>query len=135
MSFLIGRSLANNVANLMLDPVTKRLVLEKNLDWPSLLDQEPDAGLGNGGLGASRLLLDSMATLQLRPWAMGCAMSTASSGSRSRRLAAGEADNWLQRPDPWEIVRLDDKVEVKLNCSFELRGGSLRAIGRANPRP
>src|SRR6266404_5994090 len=66
MEFLIGRSLANNVANLMLDPVTKRLVLEKNLDWPSLLDQEPDAGLGNGGLGRlAACFLDSMATLQL----------------------------------------------------------------------
>src|SRR6266436_256270 len=51
MEFLIGRSLANNVANLLLDPLTKEAVKEKHLDWLGLLEQEPDAGLGNGGLG------------------------------------------------------------------------------------
>jgi starch phosphorylase len=39
-----------------------------------------------------------------------------------------QPDNWLRRPDPWEVSRPDDKVEVKLNCSFEVRGGSLHAI-------
>jgi starch phosphorylase len=130
MEFLIGRSLANNVANLMLDPVTKRLVLEKNLDWPSLLDQEPDAGLGNGGLGRlAACFLDSMATLQLPAMGYGLRYEY---GIFRQSIKDGwqqeKPDNWLQRPDPWEIVRLDDKVEVKLNCSFELRGGSLRAI-------
>ena len=51
MEFLIGRSLANNVTNLLLDAVTKEAVKQKNLDWFELLEQEPDAGLGNGGLG------------------------------------------------------------------------------------
>src|SRR5215471_1183642 len=133
MEFLIGRSLANNVTNLMLDPVTKRLVQEKNLDWPSLLDQEPDAGLGNGGLGRlAACFLDSMATLQLPAMGYGLRYEY---GIFRQSIKDGwqqeKPDNWLQRPDPWEIVRLDDKVEVKLNCSFELRGGSLRAmVGR-----
>src|SRR5262249_10231524 len=51
MEFLIGRSLANNVTNLLLDPIVKQAVKERNLDWLGLLEQEPDAGLGNGGLG------------------------------------------------------------------------------------
>src|SRR6516165_5906280 len=51
MEFLIGRSLANNVTNLMLDPVVSQVVREKDVDWLGLLEQEPDAGLGNGGLG------------------------------------------------------------------------------------
>src|SRR5260370_19920384 len=51
MEFLIGRSLANNVTNLLLDPLAKQAVKEKNLDWLGLFEQEPDAGLGNGGLG------------------------------------------------------------------------------------
>src|SRR5262249_49238109 len=51
MEFLIGRSLANNVTNLLLDPLVKQAASQKRLDWLSLLDQEPDAGLGNGGLG------------------------------------------------------------------------------------
>src|SRR5687767_7645882 len=44
MEFLIGRSLANNILNLLLDPATKQLV-DEGLDWPALLEQEPDAGL------------------------------------------------------------------------------------------
>src|SRR5258708_15432088 len=50
MEFLIGRSLANNVTNLMLAGLATQVVKQKRLDWPGLVDQEPDAGLGNGGL-------------------------------------------------------------------------------------
>src|SRR5215468_337545 len=66
MEFLIGRSLANNVTNLLIDPLAKEAVKEKNLDWLGLLEEEPDAGLGNGGLGRlAACFLDSMATMQL----------------------------------------------------------------------
>jgi starch phosphorylase len=66
IEFLLGRSLGNNVQNLCLDPVVEQLVQEKNLDWLGLLEQEPDAGLGNGGLGRlAACFLDSMATMQL----------------------------------------------------------------------
>src|ERR1041385_4541866 len=51
MEFLIGRSLSNNLVNLLLDPVAGRLIKEKGLDPRALLEEEPDAGLGNGGLG------------------------------------------------------------------------------------
>src|SRR5262245_57895144 len=51
MEFLIGRSLANNVTNLLLDPLVKQVVRQEKLDLPDVLDKEPDAGLGNGGLG------------------------------------------------------------------------------------
>jgi starch phosphorylase len=37
-------------------------------------------------------------------------------------------DNWLRRPDPWEVARPNETVDVKLNCSFEVRGGSLNAV-------
>src|ERR1700733_13404553 len=66
MEFLIGRTLANNVTNLFLDESVRKLVTQNGLDWPTLLDEEPDAGLGNGGLGRlAACFLDSMATLQL----------------------------------------------------------------------
>jgi len=39
-----------------------------------------------------------------------------------------QPDNWLRRPDPWEVPRPNETVEVKLNCSFEVRGGRLRAV-------
>src|SRR5215475_97106 len=51
MEYLIGRSLANNVTNLLLDPLARHVAAQKNLDLAELLEQEPDAGLGNGGLG------------------------------------------------------------------------------------
>src|SRR5262245_24338687 len=66
MEFLIGRSLANNIMNLMLDREVQGVVAQKGLDWLGVLEQEPDAGLGNGGLGRlAACFLDSMATMQL----------------------------------------------------------------------
>src|SRR5260221_3692710 len=66
MEFLLGRSLANNVTNLMLDPIVDEAIKEKGMDWLELIEQEPDAGLGNGGLGRlAACFLDSMSTMQL----------------------------------------------------------------------
>src|SRR6185437_6642137 len=47
MEFLIGRSLANNITNLMIDPLVRERMRTKGLDWTALAEQEPDAGLGN----------------------------------------------------------------------------------------
>ena len=49
MEFLIGRSLANNITNLLLDPLLPDAAQEHGIDWLELIEQEPDAGLGNGG--------------------------------------------------------------------------------------
>jgi len=130
MEFLIGRSLANNVTNLLLDPIANQAVEEKKLDWLGLLEQEPDAGLGNGGLGRlAACFLDSMATLRLP--AMGCGLRY-EYGIFKQAIRDGWQqelpDNWLRRQDPWEVQRLHESVEIKLNCSFDVRGGSLRAI-------
>jgi glycogen phosphorylase len=130
MEFLIGRSLANNVMNLLLDPFVKQAVDQKNLDWLGLLEQEPDAGLGNGGLGRlAACFLDSMATMQLPAMGYGLRYEY---GMFRQTIQNGwqheEPDNWLRRPDPWEIRRPHERVEVKLNCSFEVRGGTLRAL-------
>jgi starch phosphorylase len=130
LEFLIGRSLANNVTNLLLDPAAQQAVKQKNLDWLGLLEQEPDAGLGNGGLGRlAACFLDSMATLQLPAMGYGLRYEY---GIFRQTIQDGwqheEPDNWLRRPDPWEVARPQDKVEVKVNCSFEVRGGSLSAI-------
>src|SRR5215469_16153316 len=66
MEFLIGRSLANNVLNLRIDPLVDRAAQQKDLALIELLEQEPDAGLGNGGLGRlAACFMESAATLQL----------------------------------------------------------------------
>src|SRR5207302_203632 len=65
MEFLIGRSLANNVSNL-LDAAGSSTSALQSLEWVGLMEEEPDPGLGNGGLGRlAACFLDSMATLQL----------------------------------------------------------------------
>ena len=130
MEFLIGRSLANNVMNLLLDPSINRAVREEHLDWLGLLEQEPDAGLGNGGLGRlAACFLDSMATMQLPGIGYGLRYEYGMFKQTIRDGWQQEIpDNWLRHPDPWEVARPHEKVEIKLNCSFEVQGGALHAI-------
>jgi glycogen phosphorylase len=130
MEFLIGRSLANNVENLLLDAEVARTVKDINLDWMALLEQEPDAGLGNGGLGRlAACFLDSLATMQIPAMGYGLRYEY---GMFKQTIHDGwqveVPDNWLARHDPWEIRRVRDQVEIALNCSFEVREGTLRAI-------
>jgi starch phosphorylase len=135
MEFLIGRSLANNITNLLLDSFVNRLVEQKNVDWLGLIEEEPDAGLGNGGLGRlAACFLDSMATMQLPAMGYGLRYEY---GIFKQTIQGGwqheQPDNWLRRQDPWEVARPNETVEVKLNCSMELRDGRLRPVlGRSS---
>jgi glycogen phosphorylase len=129
MEFLIGRSLANNVTNL-LDGSGQYANAQGHLDWSGLIEQEPDPGLGNGGLGRlAACFLDSMATLQLPAMGYGLRYEY---GVFRQLIRDGwqqeQPDNWLRRPDPWEIARPDESVEVKFGCSFALRDGELALI-------
>jgi starch phosphorylase len=130
MEFLLGRSLANNITNLLLQSLTSNAAKQKNVDLLSLLEQEPDAGLGNGGLGRlAACFLDSMATLHVPAMGYGLRYEY---GIFKQTIQNGwqheQGDNWLRHGDPWEVARPDEAVEVKLNCSFELEGGTFRAI-------
>src|SRR6266566_439948 len=130
MEFLIGRSLANNVTNLLLDPVVQHAIQEKGIDWLELIEQEPDAGLGNGGLGRlAACFLDSMATMQLPATGYGLRYEY---GMFKQSTVDGwqkeNPDNWLRDNDPWEVARPHEKVEIKLNCSFQLRNGNFHVI-------
>jgi len=131
MEFLIGRSLANNITNLLLDPAAKDIVEKKALDWLAVIEQEPDAGLGNGGLGRlAACFLDSMATMQLPAMGYGLRYEY---GIFKQAIRNGwqeeQPDNWLRRSDPWEVARLEEAVEVKLGCSFKVCGGTLCVVG------
>ncbi|MCC9608393.1 glycogen/starch/alpha-glucan phosphorylase [Blastopirellula sp. JC732] len=130
MEFLIGRSLINNITNLLLAQLIPKFAERKDLDWHELLEEEPDAGLGNGGLGRlAACFLDSMATMQIPAMGYGLRYEY---GIFKQIIQDGwqkeQPDNWLRRGDPWEVARPHEKVEVSLNCSFEVCGGSLRAV-------
>ena len=130
MEFLIGRSLTNNITNLLLSPFVSEAVKQTSRDWLGLLEEEPDAGLGNGGLGRlAACFLDSLATMQLPAMGYGLRYEY---GMFKQSIKDGwqleQPDNWLRRPDPWEVIRPDDQVEIKLNASVEVRGGELQPI-------
>jgi glycogen phosphorylase len=130
MEFLIGRSLANNVTNLLLDPLLANAIDEKNVDWLAMVENEPDAGLGNGGLGRlAACFVDSLATMQIPAMGYGLRYEY---GMFKQALQNGwqqeMPDNWLRYPDPWEVARPYVSVTIPLNCSFIVRDGALRAI-------
>jgi starch phosphorylase len=130
MEFLIGRSLANNITNLLLDPLLPDAAQEHGIDWLELIEQEPDAGLGNGGLGRlAACFLDSMATMQLPGTGYGLRYEY---GMFKQSIVNGwqkeNPDNWLRYGDPWEIARLHEQVEIRLAVSFQLREGNFRVI-------
>ena len=94
------------------------------------MEQEPGAVLENGGLGRlAACFIESAATMNLRVMRFGLRYEY---GIFNQRIQDGwqveEPDNWLCRQDPCEVPRLDERVEIGLNCSFMIRGGNLRAI-------
>ena len=130
MEFLIGRSLTNNVTNLLLDPFVHRVAQQRDLDWFGLLEEEPDAGLGNGGLGRlAACFLDSMATMQLPAMGYGLRYEY---GMFRQSIEDGwqreHPDNWLRRHDPWEVARRNELVEIKLSSSFKMHRGTLEIV-------
>jgi starch phosphorylase len=115
---------------MLLDPVARDLVARKGLDWLGLVEQEPDAGLGNGGLGRlAACFLDSMATLALPAMGYGLRYEY---GIFKQSIRQGwqheEPDNWLRRTDPWEVARPDEAVQIPIGCDFEAHGSSLRVV-------
>ena len=127
MEFLIGRSLINNVANLLLDPYVSHAVQQRDLDWFGMLEQEPDAGLGNGGLGRlAACFLDSMATMELPAMGYGLRYEY---GMFRQSIEDGwqreQPDNWLRQHDPWEVPRLKETLEIKLLSTLDMHHGGL----------
>jgi len=127
MEFLIGRSLANNVANLLLSPLAESFEKVKGLHLSELLEQEPDAGLGNGGLGRlAACFIDSLATLQIPAIGYGLRYDY---GIFRQDLVNGyqveQPDPWLNRPDPWEVARPNETVTVPIASAFETHGGQI----------
>lgn len=105
--YLLGRALVNNLINLGNYRETLNALEELNIGLEDLIEQEPDAGLGNGGLGRlAACFLDSMATLELPAVAYGIRYEFGIFEQIIRACAQEEApDEWLKFGNPWEIVR------------------------------
>jgi glycogen phosphorylase len=128
MEYLVGRSLTNNLTNLMAEPVVGQAMRQAGLDLAQLAECEYDAGLGNGGLGRlAACFIDSMATLQIPAVGYGLRYEY---GIFRQELKHGwqveEPDTWLRHPDPWEVARLCDKAEVRLGSSVQILDGDMK---------
>lgn len=113
--FLMGRALGNNLMNLCIKEEVKKVLKELGLDYNLIENEEPDAGLGNGGLGRlAACFLDSLATLDLPGHGYGIRYEY---GMFSQKIVDGyqieTPDVWLRHTDPWSIKRSDLSVIVK----------------------
>ena len=115
MEFLMGRALGNNLINLTYYEQVKEALDEMGFDINFIEDQEPDAALGNGGLGRlAACFLDSLATLGYP--AYGCGIRYRY-GMFKQAIEDGyqieKPDNWLKNGNPFEVKRPEYEVEVK----------------------
>ncbi|PZR08232.1 MAG: glycogen phosphorylase [Archangium gephyra] len=113
--YLLGRALGNNLINMGLWEPTREALRHLGVDLTNLLEMEPDAGLGNGGLGRlAACFLDSLATLDMPAVGYGIRYEF---GIFSQEILRGyqveRADEWLKFGNPWEMVRPDRTVPVR----------------------
>ena len=127
MEFLMGRALGNNIINICARDEIKEALDEMGFDLNVIEDQEPDAALGNGGLGRlAACFLDSLATLGYP--AYGCGIRYRY-GMFKQKIENGYQvevpDNWLKDGNPFEIRRPEYAAEVKFGgyVRIENQGG------------
>ena len=107
LEFLMGRAMTNNIINLGIEKQVKDALSSLGYDFEELADAEPDAGLGNGGLGRlAACFLDSLATLELPAYGYGIRYNYGIFKQQIRNGWQAELpDNWLENGNPWEIKR------------------------------
>ena len=121
MEFLMGRALGNNLINMTAYKEVKEALEEMNIDLNVIEDEEPDAALGNGGLGRlAACFLDSLATLNYP--AYGCGIRYRY-GMFKQKIENGyqveTPDDWLKEGNPFELRREEYAKEIRF-------GGSIR---------
>jgi starch phosphorylase len=123
LEFLIGRSLENNLYNLGIIDVCRDYLAEAGFDLQLLFDYEPDAALGNGGLGRlAACFLDSLATLDLPGYGYGINYEY---GLFRQEIRDGHQverpDAWQQETSPWLIERPEDTCLIPVYGRIEHR--------------
>jgi starch phosphorylase len=119
--FLMGPHLGNNLINLGILDRVKQCITELGLNFDELLQQEEEPGLGNGGLGRlAACFIDSLATLEVPAVGYGIRYEF---GIFHQQIIDGwqveKTDKWLRFGNPWELVRPEWAVEVKLGGTTE----------------
>ena len=132
MEFLMGRALGNNMINLLCYDEVRETLEELGLDMNLIEDQEPDAALGNGGLGRlAACFLDSLATLGYPAYGCGIRFRY---GMFKQKIENGYQvevpDNWLKYGNPFEIKRDEYAVEVKFGgyVDVEMHNGRQKFV-------
>ena len=123
MEFLMGRALGNLIINLKADQDVREVLEEYGFDLDAIEDEEPDAALGNGGLGRlAACFLESLATLGYPAYGCGIRYKY---GMFMQKIENGfqvEApDDWLKNGNPFEMKRAEYAVEVKFGGYVAVR--------------
>ena len=122
LEFLMGRAMTNNITNMGLQNEVTEALKDLGYSYEELADVEPDAGLGNGGLGRlAACFLDSMATLEIPSFGYGIRYNY---GIFRQQIRNGyqfeQPDNWLRDGNPWEIARPDLRYTVNFGGRVEM---------------
>ena len=122
LEFLMGRAMTNNITNMGLTDEVAAALKDLGYTYEELADVEPDAGLGNGGLGRlAACFLDSMATLEIPSFGYGIRYNY---GIFRQQIRDGfqyeQPDNWLRDGNPWEIARPDLRFIVNFGGRVEM---------------
>ncbi len=126
MEFLMGRALGNNLINLCEYKEVKEALDEMGIDLNVVEDQEPDAALGNGGLGRlAACFLDSLATLGYSSYGCGIRYRYGMFKQQIRNGYQIEIpDDWLREGNPFELRRREYKKEVKFGGFVKVETGA-----------
>jgi glycogen phosphorylase len=132
MEFLIGRAFGNAVLALELMPTLRQALQELDVDVEALFDLEPDAALGNGGLGRlAACFLDSMATLAVPGFGYGIRYDYGMFRQQIKDGRQVEApDYWLSRGNPWEFPRPEVTYRVRFGGRVEESGVGVTSVVR-----
>ncbi len=130
IEFLLGRLLNTNLLNCDAEKACRSALQDFGIDLDEIIPEEPDPGLGNGGLGRlAACYIDSMAALQLP--GHGCSIRY-QYGLFDQRIIDGQQvelpDAWLRNGFPWEIKKPDKAVEVRFGGQAYMRPGKGGAL-------
>ncbi|MEW7993330.1 MAG: glycogen/starch/alpha-glucan phosphorylase [Candidatus Thiodiazotropha endolucinida] len=130
LEFLMGRTLSNAILNLDVSEEVNRAFIDLGINLDDIRGSEPDAGLGNGGLGRlAACFLDSCATLELPVRGYGLRYEY---GMFRQHIANGyqieDPDHWLRDGNPWELERPEYTQRIKFCGHTEHINGSVRWV-------